>query len=88
MFEIEPEVRGVGAGWGDLIQPVRYSTYRPTFAALFSKIWAGPAVKMFDRAQKRAPRLSGGSGERCASCRQSVEPTGRADSPAAFWRAP
>jgi hypothetical protein len=40
-----------------------------------------------DGAQNDAPRLSRGSASRCASC-PPVHGSRRADSPAAFWRAP
>jgi hypothetical protein len=58
------------AGWGWVApKPIarRISDLISLFRGPVFKILGGPAVKMFDRAQKRPPRLSRGSVARCAA---------------------
>jgi hypothetical protein len=73
-------------GWGKNLALARSSTCPLPTRRRAGKVVPGGG-RNSDCAQNDAPRLSRGSASRCASC-PPVHGSRRADSPAAFWRAP
>jgi hypothetical protein len=68
MFEIQPKTRpGGGGGGGRSVARPILDLLRHFRGPALQNL-GGPAMKMFDRAQKQASRLSGGPAARWASC--------------------